>query len=233
MSTGRRTTGLTGIVLAGGRSSRLGTPKPLISLGGKLVLARVADTLRPLCEELILVVRPDQDDDSPDTGIALRMHVVTDTPPYQGPLAAIHAGFEATVTPLAFVTGADHPFLSRPLIRAMVALARSAGSEPETVVPRTGGRLHPLHAVYAVDSWTPRMRHALERGETSPGRLLTRAFKAGEPPMTVMTEDEVEQLDPRMLSLLDIDTPASLGLARQIVSGRRTVTRPDIRRGGL
>jgi hypothetical protein len=51
--------------------------------------------------------------------------------------------------------------------------------------------------------------------------------------MTVMTEDEVEQLDPRMLSLLDIDTPASLGLARQIVSGRRTVTRPDIRRGGL
>ena len=51
---------LTAVVLAGGRSERLGmtTPKPLLGLGGKLMLARVADTLKSLCSEQILVVRP-------------------------------------------------------------------------------------------------------------------------------------------------------------------------------
>ena len=53
---------LTGIVLAGGYSQRLGMAlsKPLIGLGGKLLLARVADTLKSLCAEQILVVRRGQ-----------------------------------------------------------------------------------------------------------------------------------------------------------------------------
>ena len=112
---------LTGVVLAGGRSERMGQPKPMLMLGGKLMLARVADTLKPLCDELVLVVRRGQDDDVPDTGIALGMHVVEDTEADRGPVAAVHAGLHAAVTPLAFVTGADYPFLSRRLITAMVA----------------------------------------------------------------------------------------------------------------
>ena len=53
-------TNLTGIVLGGGQSRRLGMnqSKLLIHIGGKLVLARVADTLKQLCSELVLVVRP-------------------------------------------------------------------------------------------------------------------------------------------------------------------------------
>ena len=106
---------LTGIVLAGGRSQRLGMalPKPLIALGGKLLLARVSDTLKSLCKEAIVVVRPGQDDDVPDLGIALGMHVVTDVVDADGPLSAISAGLTAATTPLAFVVGADYPFLSR------------------------------------------------------------------------------------------------------------------------
>jgi molybdopterin-guanine dinucleotide biosynthesis protein A len=77
--------------------------KLLIHIGGKLVLARIADTLKMVCSELVLVVRPDQDDDVPDLGIALNMHVVTDTQPYEGPLAGIHAGLAASHTPLNFV----------------------------------------------------------------------------------------------------------------------------------
>ena len=79
-----RASGVTGIVLGGGHGRRLGRSKPLMTLGGKLLLARVADALRPLVDELVLVVRPDQSDATPDTGIALRMHVVTDTAPHQG-----------------------------------------------------------------------------------------------------------------------------------------------------
>ena len=135
---------LTGVVLAGGHGKRLGQSKPMLMLGGKFMLARVADTLKPLCSELILSVRPDQDDDIPDLGMALGMHVVTDTAPGRGPLAALHAGLAACTTPLAFVAGADYPFLSRRLIAAMTAAAMSGGSgAPTAVVPRAGGGLHP------------------------------------------------------------------------------------------
>jgi molybdopterin-guanine dinucleotide biosynthesis protein A len=205
----------------------------MLQLGGKLMLARVADTLRPLCDELVLVVRPGQGDDTPDTGIALRMHVVTDTEPFTGPLAALHAGLKAAVTPLAFVTGADHPFLSRPLIRAMLSAAMSSGGSPESVSPRSDGKLHPLHTVYVVKDWLPVVAQALEAGERAPLRLLERALETGEPPLNVMTEDEVEALDPRRLSLLDIDTPAQLAFAREVIDPRRVLVRPDIRKGGV
>ena len=133
---------ITGIVLGGGRSRRLGInqSKLLIHIGGKLVLARVADTLKTICSELVLVVRPDQEDDVPDLGIALNMHVVSDTKPYKGPLAGIHAGLAASTTPLSFVVAGDHPFVSRNLVTAMATAAIADGIDsPSAVVPRSEG----------------------------------------------------------------------------------------------
>lgn len=225
--------GVTGIILGGGHSRRIGTPKPLIQLGGKLVIARIADALRPVCDELIMVARRNQADYTPDTAIALRMHVVTDTEPYEGPLAALHAGLAATVTPLAFVTGADQPFLSRQLIRAMIGASRTSGSELESVVPRAGGTLHPLHSLLVVSDWLEIVEEALKHGDTSPRKLLESAVVAGDPNVIVMTEDEIEAFDPRLLSLLDIDTPDQLGIARKIIDQRRGRVRPDVRRGGV
>ena len=142
--------GITGIVLGGGHSRRMGgsQSKLLIHIGGKLVLSRIADTLKMVCSELVLVVRPGQDDDVPDLGIALNMHVVTDTNPYEGPLAAIHAGLAASTTPLSFIVAGDHPFVSRNLVAAMAATASADGTDNlSAVVPLTDGILHPLHAV--------------------------------------------------------------------------------------
>lgn len=233
MSLQRQRTGVTGVVIGGGRSTRLGTPKPMVQLGGKLVLARVADTLHMLCDELVFVAREGQGDQTPDTAIALRMHVVTDTRPYEGPLAAIHAGLKTAVTPLAFVTGADFPFLSRPLIEAMIGLAVSSGRRPESVVARVGGRLHPLHSVLVVGDWVDHMEVALALGQRSPTRLIAAAVEGDEIPVNVMTEDEIERYDPRLLSFFDIDTPEQLGIARRLLDPRRVNLRPDIRRGGL
>lgn len=236
----RQRTGVTGIVIGGGHSTRLGTPKPMIQLGGKLVLARVADTLRHLCDELVFVARAGQTDYSPDTAIALRMHVVTDTAPYSGPLAAIHAGLKAAVTPLAFVIGADYPFLSRPLIQAMIAAATTngeTGDNPspvlESVVARISGRLHPLHSVLVVADWVEVTERALAAGESSPSRLIGDAAARDNPRISVITEDEVESFDPRLLSFFDIDTPEQLNVARRLLDPRRVTPRPDIRPGGL
>ena len=228
---------LTGIVLAGGHSERLGMalPKPLIGLGGKLLLARVADTLKSLSKELIVVVRRDQGDDVPDLGIALGMHVVTDVEGSEGPLSAISAGLAQATTPLAFVVGADYPFLSRALIIEMMRMAQvERHGRDSAVFVRHGNRLNPLHAVYPVDSWRGLTADALGEGLRSPTALMRRVLEEGIHPVQIMTEDEVERVDPRLLSLFDVDTLDDLGVAKRIIDTRNYHrVRPDLKRGGI
>ena len=228
---------LTAVVLAGGLSERLGmaTPKPLIGLGGKLLLARVADTLKSLCSEEILVVRPGQGDDVPDLGIALGMHVVTDVEGAEGPLSAISAGLAAATTPLAFVVGADYPFLSRGLIIEMTRIAQVGGSGPEAAVfIRHGDWINPLHAVYPVQTWRVLTADGLRAGLRSPTTLMYRVMDEGIHPVEIMTEDEVERVDPRLLSLFDVDTLDDLGVAKRIIDTRNYHrVRPDLKQGGV
>jgi molybdenum cofactor guanylyltransferase len=219
---------ITGIVLGGGRSRRLGgnQSKLLMHIGGKLVLARIADTLKMVCDELVLVVRPDQEDDVPDLGIALNMHVVSDTPPYEGPLAAIHAGLSTSTTPLSFVVAGDHPFVSRNLVTAMAATATVDGIEnPSAVIPRTEGVLHPLHAIYPNEQWVPYFAHSLSEGESSPRRAIEKATISDYPPVTVFTDEDIEKADPRRISLHDIDTPENVAEARKIAEARKFTPR--------
>lgn len=222
--------GLTGVVLGGGSSSRLGRPKPLIVLGGQLVLARVKAVLERVCEEIVLVVARDQDDATPDTGLALGMHVVADRLPSAGPLAGIEAGLKAAGTPLAFVVAADHPFLSSDLIAGMADLA--AAGPFETVVPSTDGRLDPLHAIYAPLAWLPLVSSELDAGRRSIYDLINGAIKTGRPGVRTLDDAELASYDPGGRSLFDIDTPDSLVEARRML-GHTGAVRPDIRRGGL
>ncbi len=231
---------MTAIVLAGGRSQRLGLtiPKPLIGLGGKLLLARVADTLKSLCAEEILVVRPGQEDDVPDLGIALGMHIVTDVEGSDGPLSAISAGLSVATTPLAFVVGSDYPFLSRALIIEMTRLAGpgqyGAEDRNSAVFVRYANRLNPLHAVYPVDSWRVLTTEALGQGLRSPTALIHRVLDEDIHPIQIMTEDEAERIDPRLLSLFDVDTLDDLGVAKRIIDTRNYHrVRPDLKRGGI
>ncbi|NQW19111.1 MAG: molybdenum cofactor guanylyltransferase [Chloroflexi bacterium] len=219
---------LTGIVLGGGRSRRLAVTqsKLLIHIGGKLVLARVADTLKMICSELVLVVRPDQEDDVPDLGIALNMHVISDTNPYEGPLAGMHAGLTASTTPLSFVVAGDHPFVSRNLVTAMAAVATTDGIDsPSAVIPRTDGTLQPLHAIYPREHWVPYFAHAMAEGETSPRRVIEKAIASDYPPVTIFTEEDIERSDPRRISLHDIDTQEQLTAARKIAESRKFTPR--------
>lgn len=225
----RSRTGLTGIVLIGGRSSRLGgEPKPLIVVGNKLILARIADALRSVCDEVIAVVRPGQEDASPDTAMALGMHVVEDTCADAGPLAGCCAGLRASVSALSFVTGGDHPFLSADLIRAM---ARTASTRGAAVVPHVDGRLQPLHAVYPTLTWRTHFCEALANGEHSPTRVLASALAAGTSGIVEYGVRQIEEHDPRLMSLVDVDTPSQLARAR-IMSDWRTNVRPGLRHPG-
>jgi molybdopterin-guanine dinucleotide biosynthesis protein A len=220
---------LSGIVLVGGRSTRLqAQAKPLVVVGNKLILARIVDALRPVCDELIAVVRREQDDPTPDTALALRMHVVEDVQPGAGPLAAICAGLQASTTSLSFVAGGDHPFLSRELVAAM---ADAACRNEAAVVPRLAGRYQPLHAVFPTEPWRQAFRAALDRGERSPSRVLEATVAAGTPALLAWGQKAIEPFDPGLMSLIDVDTPTQLARARNLADWRTNV-RPGLRPPG-
>lgn len=157
---------MTGLVLAGGTGRRMGADKALIEVQGRPLVAHVADRLATVCTPVLVApgARPLAD---------LGWRQVEDRVAGQGPLAGILGGLAVATTPLVAAVGVDMPELSPDLF---VALARRWNGEP-AVVPVSGGRAQPLHAVYAVSALT-RFAVLFDAGERSPTRALERVGAA-------------------------------------------------------
>jgi molybdopterin-guanine dinucleotide biosynthesis protein A len=186
----QRRTGAAAVVLAGGRSSRMGRPKALLPFGGETLIERVLRRLAPLVVESVIVAAPQQDL-PPIEG-----RIVRDQAPHLGPVAGLAAGLAAITAPRAFVTSCDAPFLDPALIGWMLAEAE----EWDVLVPEWDGRLHPLHAVYA-GSLGSRYQTLLDGGGRRPIDLYPSCR------VRVVHPDEVRRFDPRGRSFLNLNSP--------------------------
>ena len=137
--------GLSGIVLSGGQSKRMGQNKALMQLEGQSLISRVLDKLSRLCDELIISAN----DVEPYADLPAR--VVPDIIAGMGALSGMHAGLAAMRNEKAIIVACDLPFLSLSLLRYMAVVATGY----DVVVPRLGAYLEPLHAVYDVNCITP------------------------------------------------------------------------------
>ena len=165
--------GITGVVLAGGRSIRMGRDKALLphpDTGQPLVLRQLELLRATDCAELLLSVRDGQDYDVVPSNIAR----VRDSGEH-GPLAALDAALARAAHPLVLVLAVDLPHMDAARLRALLALA-----SPDRGVFPVGpdGRPEPLCAVY------PKTGHAavgaaLASGRLALHRLLTDAAAAG------------------------------------------------------
>lgn len=194
------------IVLAGGRSQRLGHDKVLEMVGSRSLLEHVVGVVTPLGAEVIVVTGGDRP--LPDCAEWPSVKVVRDLLPGRGPLVGIYTGLRASRFRLNIVVGADMPFLNRDLLEHMVSLA----SGFDIVTPRVDGKVEPLHSVYARDCLAP-IELMLERGELSVYKLF--------PLVRVRYVDaaEIEKLDPQRRSFFNINTEADLRMAREILGG--------------
>jgi len=130
---------LSGIVLAGGQSRRMGRNKALLELEGQTLIARVLERLSPLCDELIISAN------DVELYADLPAQVVPDLIAGRGALSGIHAGLATMRHDKAVVVACDMPFLSLSLLRYMVVMS----SGYDVVAPRVDGFFEPLHAVYS------------------------------------------------------------------------------------
>jgi molybdopterin-guanine dinucleotide biosynthesis protein A len=197
-------TGATAIVLAGGRSSRMGSPKALLLFDDEPLIAHVVATLRRLFAEVVVVAAPGQQLPS------LPVTLVRDEVEYQGPVAGIYYGLRAAGGDVSFVASCDSAFLNVDLISHLV----SQIPEHDVVVPHWQGRYQPLHAVYRQSVW-PLLAEQLARGELRPVYLFDRVRTRR------IDEEEIHRFDPDGLSFFNMNTPADYAEALRRWSGAR------------
>ncbi len=157
------------IILAGGRSSRMGEPKAWIRVDGVTLLERAAAAVAPSCAPLLIVKQRDQS--LPEIAGA---EVLFDPEPDGGPLLALAHGLVTLHdcgVELAYLSACDMPLLSAAHVAFVLEQLRC--SDAEAIAPVRGGILEPLAAAVRV---APAVRAALEltrRGETAPRALYT------------------------------------------------------------
>lgn len=188
----------TGVILAGGRSTRFnGTNKAFLKVGGRKIFDVLYDRMESLFSRLIVVTN------SPLQYLPWDCEIVTDIYPNSGSLTGLHAGLFYAPSEYAFVTACDTPFLKTGLIRLLLDQIESG---VDIVIPETFAGLEPLCAVY-----TRRCLKAIEQ-QLEGGNMKIRSFFSA---MRVKKVPEVQlrRQDPELTSFFNINTPAQMAAA--------------------
>ena len=182
---------MTGIVLAGGQSKRLGTAKALLRLGDKAFLELAVSALRPFCRRIIVVAAA-AGWSLPDLGDCT---IVADETPGLGPLGGLVTGLAVSDDEWHLTLACDLP-LVRPKLLELIVREASSG---DAVVPRSGGRLHPLLAAYARSCLAP-ARASLEAGRRAMRAMLDLVR------VKVIEEERLREVDPELISFTNVNT---------------------------
>jgi molybdenum cofactor guanylyltransferase len=185
--------GVSGIILAGGQSRRMGRDKALIDFQGRPIIAHVVDTLYALTNDVVVV------SNRSDVYGPFGARVVADYNPPCGPLGGIAAGLQAMKGELAIVVACDMPFLDVTLLRWLID--QSIGYD--AVVPQTGNEYEPLHAIYRRACYHPIVRR-IEQGD----RRVISFF--ADVRLRAIEEAAWRAIDPAGRSLVNLNTPGDL-----------------------
>ncbi|MBI4229581.1 MAG: molybdenum cofactor guanylyltransferase [Planctomycetes bacterium] len=188
---------ITGAVLAGGRSRRMGRDKGSLRWEGATLLERSVAFLQERFGEVLVCTRGARP-------VPRGARLVLDGDGPACPLSGIASALEEAAHPWVFVVGCDMPFPSEGLIAALCALRGGA----DAVVPMGAEGPEPLHAFYARRS-AHEMRQRLQRGSAG-----IQAFLQGVR-VRRLARSEVVRLDPDGWAMFNANTPGALARARR------------------
>ncbi len=194
------------IVLAGGKSLRLGYDKILETIGNRSLLEQVVSCVNSLTSNIIIVI--DRERTIPEFGSYTKLKIVTDIYPDKGPLGGIYTGLTVSTSFYNLVVASDMPFLNQSLLRYMMQLSANF----DLVVPRVDNLVEPLHAIYTKSCLAP-IEHMVKQRKLSVYKLL-RSVK-----VRYVETEEIERFDPKHLSFFNINTEADLETARGLARG--------------
>ena len=194
---------VTGVLLAGGNSRRMGEDKRYLVVGEQTLLERGLAVLRSLFQQVLVVIAQD----SPPLDIDAR--VVRDLLPDCGSLGGLHSGLTEATTPYIFVVACDMPFLDP----AVIAQFTSRRATADIVMAKLAGRLHPMHALYG-KRCLPVVEQMIRARQLKIQDMVSHASLR----VHYVTEVDLLTIDPSGRSFHNVNTPADLAVARSLLA---------------
>jgi len=192
---------VTGVVQAGGKSTRMGgNPKALIELGGRSIVERVVAALTPAVDDVLVVTN------TPELYAFLGLPMVADVYPDHGSLGGIYSGLRAAGE-IAFTVACDMPFLHPEVVRLVVERA----GEGDVVIPRVGEQLETMHAAYSQTCLPP------IEARLRAGRLKIVGFFDDVRVVEIAAAEVARFRDPA-IAFMNVNTPDELERARALVA---------------
>ena len=185
--------GMTGVILAGGRSSRFGKNKALVEIGGTRLIDRVVSKMESVFHRLVII------SNTPQEYSYLKLPIFTDLIKGLGPVGGIYTGLEVIEDEMGFFVACDMPFINEKLIRYIVDVKEDF----DAVVPKIDWMMEPLFALYR-KSCLPTIKNMIESGIFQ----IHKAYQMIR--VRYVNEKEIRKHDPELQSFLNINRPDEL-----------------------
>ena len=188
-----KTEGITGIILAGGKSARYGKNKALEEIHGMRLIERVIRVMQSKFEHLIIITN------TPDEYDYLQLPMYEDLVKGLGPVGGVYTGLKAMSDESGFFVAYDMPFLQKSLIRHLVEIRGCF----DAVVPKVDWKIEPLHAIY-----TRNCLPAIKKLIDAHGYQIIRFFENVR--VRYVKEEEIRSFDSELKSFLNVNSPGEL-----------------------
>ncbi len=193
---------VTGLILAGGRSRRMGRDKALLPLPGsgqETFLEHIVTVLTPLCQEVMLVARDDAQAAAYAQHVPAHVRIVTDRIPDSGPLMGLYSGLSTIQSSHALVMAVDMPFIQPGIASFLLAQPL----DEAIILPIVEENPQVMLAVYP-RSILPIVEECLSSGLRGPRALLQKV------PVRYVEEERLREIDPQLRSFVNINRPEEM-----------------------
>lgn len=195
---------VTGVLLAGGKSKRMGEDKRFLCVGEQSLFERSLSVLREIFQEVRVVIAQD----SP--ALEVEVPISCDLIPNGGSLGGLYTGLKQATTQHIFLAACDMPFLNANVIRYMSSLK----DEADIIIGQWGTRFQPTHAVYS-RRCLPIIEEMLYAGNMKIQQMVAHPSLH----VRLVEETELVKIDPTGRSFLNVNTPSDLQAARALIDG--------------
>ena len=184
---------ITGIILSGGRSLRMGQNKAFIQIEGLPIIERICTLFKQLFREVIIITN------ETELFLNLASKIYTDIIPNKGALGGLYTGIYYSMFEYSFCVACDMPLINKSLVEFLVQNIRGE----DVIVPRTKDGLQPLHALYSKNCLNA-IKETIERGKYKILDFYSRVN------VKIIEEEDFICLDPSKASFINVNTPEEL-----------------------
>jgi len=192
---------MTVIILAGGKSQRMGRDKAFLQFGQATFISAIANEMLRISDEVIAVIGKKDTSQFTTAGVDRRVSFVNDIQYLSNPLGGMLTGFSKTRSRYAAVIACDLPLVKGCVMSALFAAAEGHDGAVPVWDPLNRYSMEPLCAVYNVQTMTVAIRDALSRGETKCKRVVMTL-----PDVNYVPASELREYDPDLGSFRNINT---------------------------